>query len=351
MRRKRQHKGGQSAAPRIKDVALALGMSVATVSRALSRPDDVNPETFKRVMSVVEDLGYRPNLIARSLRRGQSRSILVLVPNLSPFFLEVYAGVEEAAREMDFSTLLGNDGGDSERELAYFDQASSGRADGIVLLTGFAPAAYALGKRKLPPLVAALERLDGRDTPVVVTDHRAGARAATAHLIELGHRRIAHLGGHRNAQSAMHRLEGYRDALREADITVNPEFIRPGDFSVASGAAGMEHLLQLSSPPTAVFAANDEMAFGAMDLLRRRGLSVPQDVSVVGFDDLSLAAIYNPPLTTVSIPRHEIGRRCVPELIKLLNGDHVAGEILLRTRLVIRDSTAAPRSKRVRRSG
>ena len=330
----------------IKDVAHALGMSVATVSRALSHPHLLRADTCAKVLSVVDRLGYRPNLLARSLRRGETRSILLVVPKLSLFFLEIYAGAEEAARKSGFAILLGNSDGDAEREEAYFDQVSSGRADGIILLTGLAPAAYAPGKRPLPALVSVLERLQGHDAPVVRVDHRVGAVEAVRHLVGLGHRRIAHIAGSKNPVSTAHRLGGYKDALTAAGIEYAEELVQFGDFSMDSGVVAMERLLALKSPPTAVFAGNDEMAFGAMRAAHQRGLSVPQDLSMVGYDDQKTAAFYIPALTTVNIPRFDLGRRAADELIARFKGRGFEHEIVLPTRLVVRESTAEPRMKR-----
>ncbi len=323
-------------------------MSVATVSRALSRPELLREETRDRVMSIVDRLGYRPNLLARGLRRGHTRSILLVVPNLSPFFLEIFAGAEEVARQADFALLLGNSNGDPEREEACFDQVVSGRADGIILLTGLVPTAYAPGKRPLPPLVTVLERLPGRSVPVIRTDHRVGAAEATRHLIELGHRQIAHIAGSKHAPSTAHRLAGYRDALESAGLALSQDLIYPGDFTMKSGAAGVERLLSLGEPPTAVLCGNDEMAFGAIRMLHNLGLAVPRDISIVGFDDQNMAAFYNPPLTTVYIPRHELGRRAARELIEQLEGRDVAHEVILPTRLIVRESTAPPARRKPR---
>ncbi|MGB6451841.1 MAG: LacI family DNA-binding transcriptional regulator [Steroidobacteraceae bacterium] len=340
--RKRTATAASHSATTIKDVARELGMSVATVSRALSRPELLRRETRDRVMTVVDRLGYRPNVLARGLRRGRTRAILLIVPNLSPFFLEIFAGAEDVARQADFALLLGNSNGDPEREEACFDQVRSGRADGIILLTGVAPAAYAPGKRPLPPLVTVLERLPGRTVPVIRTDHRVGAAEATRHLVELGHRRIAHIAGSKRAPSTARRLEGYRAALEAAALPLSPELIYPGDFTMQSGAAGIERLMALDEPPTAVLCGNDEMAFGAIRMLHKLGLTVPKDVSIVGFDDQNMAAFYNPPLTTVNIPRHELGRRAALQLIEQLEGREVAHEVVLPTRLIIRESTAPP---------
>jgi LacI family repressor for deo operon, udp, cdd, tsx, nupC, and nupG len=346
MKRARSGSEAGSAPATIKDVARELGMSVATVSRALSQPHLLRSDTRARVLAVVDKLGYRPNLLARGLRRGETHSILLISPKLSLFFLEIFAGAEEAARANGFAVLLGNSDGDSEREEAYFDQVSSGRADGIILLTGIAPSAYAIGKRPLPPLVSVLERLQGHDAPVVRIDHRLGAEEATRHLIELGHRRIAHIAGSKQASSTARRIAGYRDALNGANITDLDGLLQPGDFSMDSGYSAMERLLELDNPPTAIFAGNDEMAFGAMSAARKHGLSVPEDLSIVGFDDQKTAAFYNPPLTTVNIPRQELGRRAAQELMDRFGGREAAHEIVLPTKLIVRESTAAPRARR-----
>ena len=322
-------------------------MSIATVSRALSRPELLRRETRERVLTIVDRLGYRPNLLARGLRRGQTRAILLVVPTLSPFFLEIFAGAEEITRQAGFALLLGNSNGDPEREKACFDQVASGQADGIILLTGLVPSAYAPGRSPLPPLVTVLERLPNRaSVPVIRTDHRAGAAEATRHLIELGHRRIAHIAGSKGAPSTAKRIEGYRDALEAAGLAAPAEWLYPGDFFMPSGAAGMEKLMSLDETPTAVLCGNDEMAFGAIRMLNKLGYSVPRDVSIVGFDDQNMAEFYNPPLTTVHIPRHELGRRAAVVLIQQLEGREVAHEVMLPTRLIVRESTAPPRTAR-----
>jgi LacI family transcriptional regulator, repressor for deo operon, udp, cdd, tsx, nupC, and nupG len=344
MKRGKRAQGRGAAPTTIRDVASELGMSVATVSRALSQPELLRPETRERVLSVVAKLGYRPNVLARSLRRGQTHAIVLVVPKLSPFFLEIYAGAEEAALTTGLAVLLGNSDGKPEREEAYFDQVVSGRADGIILLTGVVPPAYADGRRTLPPMVTVLERLTGEEAPVVRIDHRSASEEVTKHLIDLGHRRIAHISGHPHAASSEHRISGYKDALAAAGIAFDATLIAPGNFSMQSGADAMEQLLALDDPPTAVFAGNDEMAFGAVKTARLHGLSVPEDLSMVGFDDQTTAAFYNPPLTTIHTPCREIGRRATLELIEQIAGRDVAREIVVPTRLVVRDSTAAPHS-------
>ena len=343
MKRGKKVPGRASAPATIRDVAGELGMSVATVSRALSQPELLRPETRERVLAVVAKLGYRPNVLARSLRRGQTHAIVLVIPKLSPFFLEIFAGAEEAAQTAGLAVLLGNSDAKPEREEAYFDQVMSGRADGIILLTGALPPAYADGKRAIPPMVAVLERLPGYDAPVVRIDHRSASAEVTKHLIDLGHRRIAHITGSKTVDSTGHRLAGYKDALSAGGIAFDEELVVQGSFSMQSGADAMEKLLALDAPPTGVFAGNDEMAFGAVKAARVHGLSVPEDLSMVGFDDQTTAAFYNPPLTTIHTPCREIGRRATQELIEQIAGREVTREVVLPTKLVVRDSSAAPR--------
>jgi LacI family transcriptional regulator, repressor for deo operon, udp, cdd, tsx, nupC, and nupG len=247
------------------------------------------------------------------------------------------------ARAAEFAVLLSNSNGDPEREETCFDQVVRGRADGIILLTGVVPTAYAAGKRPWPPLVTVLEPIAHPAAPVIRTDHRSGAAQATQHLLGLGHRRIAHIAGSERVASTAQRRDGFCAALTAAGVQLREALLYSGDFTMHSGAVGMRQLLALDEPPTAVLCANDEMAFGAIRTAREAGLRVPDDLSVVGFDDLNLAAFYNPPLTSVHIPRHELGRRAARALIDQLEGHHVPDEVVLGTRLMVRQSTAPVR--------
>ena len=329
----------------ITDVARELGVSISTVSRALTRPQLLRPETRARVLAAVEQLNYRPNLLARGLKSGRAGAILLVVPNLSPFFMEIFAGAEEAAQEAGFSVLLGHGAENAAREIACFDQVASGRADGII--SAAVPSLYASGKRPLPPLVMIMERCPGQSVPLIRVDDDTGAMRATEHLIGLGHRRIAHICGHKVAQSSVRRLGGFRRALEQAGLSAPPEMIQRGNYGVQSGIDALHALMQLKHPPTAIFCANDEMAYGAIHALRQLGLHVPRDISIAGCDDQNMAAYSIPPLTTLHIPRHDLGRRAALELIDRLQGRDVAHEVLLPTRLVVRESTAAPAAARM----
>lgn len=321
------------------DVAKALEVSVATVSRALTRPDLLSDKTRTRVLEGIERLGYQPNLLARDLRNRESKVAYVVVPSLSPFFLEVFRGVEKAARKTGYTVLMGHTDRDPAREHVFFDQVASRRADGVILVTSSHASAIVSRKSRLPPIVAALEQIDGRPLPAVRVDHRAAAATATRHLLDLGHRRVAHISGPLTSPMAVHRVEGHRDAMGEG---FDPALCVEGAFTIQSGEEAMRTLLSRTPRPTAVFAANDEMAIGAVRAVKAAGLGVPEDISVIGFDDQRIAALYDPPLTTVHIPTAEIGYRAMLMLERVLGDSLIDRDIVLPTRIEVRATTAPP---------
>lgn len=329
--------------PSSKSVAAELGVSVATISRVLTRPDLVNRHTRDRVLQGIERLGYRPNLLARDLRRGETRTALVVVPKLSAFFLEILRGTEQAADELGFAVLMGNTKGDIRRTITYFDQVVSRRADGIILLTGVLPPGAETAK--LPPLVIAAESLKHSNLPAVTIDHVGGAEEAVRHLIELGHRRIAHIAGPDHVLSSRARANGYRKALRAARVVCDETLVQRGDFSVESGEKMLHVLMQQKPTPTAVFCANDEMALGALRALKSLGLAVPHDISVVGFDDQEFAGLYDPPLSTVHIPRFDIGYQSMMMMRDIVTPQRTVRSTVLPTRLIIRATSAPPRKR------
>lgn len=323
----------------IKDVANAVGLSIATVSRALSNPSMLNAATLERVSRAIDELGYRPNLTARNLKTNETRLTMVVVPSLSPFFLEFFHGAEQAARERGYSVLVGHTDRDPDRERGFIDQVNSRRADGMVLVSSMDMATLSAGSHRLPPIVIALDIAPDTDLPNVRVDHAAAAAEATKHLLSLGHRRIAHIAGAAASPMTMHRLEGFQRALAAYGVPYDPQLCVQGAFTVESGEQAMEALLARTAAPTAVFAANDEMAIGAIRALRRAGLKVPQDVSVIGFDDQLIAALYEPPLSTVRIPTFEIGYLAMTKLIRMMAGERIEDSTVLPCQLVIRHST------------
>ena len=300
----------------------------------------VSADTRERILNAVERLGYQPNLLARDLRLSASKLVFVIVPSLSPFFLEAFRGVDQAARQIGYAVLMGFTDRDPEREKALFNQVSSRRADGIILVTSASSAGLGVRKGPLPPIVAALESAEWGDLPTVRVDHVKAAVAATNYLFDLGHPRVAHIPGPMNSPMARHRLEGYREALAARGLSGAEQLGHGGEFTIESGAAAMRALLCATPRPTAVFVANDEMAIGAVRAVKEAGLSVPGDISIMGFDDQRIARIYDPALTTVQIPTAEIGYRSMLMLEQVLTRAAFDPDVVLPTQVVERDSTA-----------
>lgn len=323
----------------IKEVAKALNVSASTVSRALTRPELLSEDTRKRVLEAVEQLGYQPNLIARGLRLKKTGLLFVVVPTLSPFFLEVFRGVERAARETGYAVLMGHTERDIARELVFLDQATAQRADGVILVTSSNPGELLMRQRRMPPLVAALESVAGLGVPSASVDHRKGTIDATNHLLALKHRRIAHIGGPETQGIAQQRRLGFQSAIAEAGLDPSAYPYLAGDYSVAFGESAMETLLTCHPSPTAVVAGNDEIAIGAIRTLKRVGLQVGRDVSIIGFDDQRIANLYEPPLTTVRVPTEELGYRSALLLVQQLAGATNQADVVLPTSLVVRATT------------
>ncbi len=331
--------------PTLLDVARIAQVSTATASRALSNPEMVSEETRATVLQAAERAGYQPNLMARSLRKQQSRSIVVLVPVLeNPFYPEIIRGLEAAARDRGYSLLLGITVYDRGVEASYIDLVRNQRADGILLLDGGLDALLEGGSRFVVPSVQVIERLPGLDLPWVGIDDRTAAALGVRHLLDLGHRRIGHISGWDRCSVTADRLAGYRDALREAGIDDDPALVAPGDFLFEAGEAAARKLMALPVPPTALFCANDTSALGAMRYLHTLGLKVPRDVSIVGFDDIHLAVQADPPLTTLRQPRFDTGFASMTLLLDLLQGvPDVVTQQTLPVELIVRGSTAPPR--------
>lgn len=247
--------------------------------------------------------------------------------------------MEKAALKTGYTVLMGHTDRDPAREHVFFDQVASRRADGVILVTSSHASAIVSRKSRLPPIVAALEQIDGRPLPAVRVDHRAAAATATQHLLDLGHRRVAHISGPLTSPMAVHRVEGHRDAMGEG---FDPALCVEGAFTIQSGEQAMRTLLSRTPRPTAVFAANDEMAIGAVRAVKAAGLGVPEDISIIGFDDQRIAALYDPPLTTVHIPTAEIGYRAMLMLERVLGDSLIDRDIVLPTRIEVRATTAPP---------
>ncbi|CAI2931663.1 LacI family DNA-binding transcriptional regulator [Aminobacter niigataensis] len=329
--------------PKIKDIAERLGVSAATVSRALSDSGLVAEPTLSRIREVAREMNYRPNVSARNLRTQRAMAVLMVVRDVgNPFYLEILKGVEATARAAGYSVLMGNTENDSDREVEYFDMLRDGHADGMILMTGKLPAREGfLDSVADAPIVVALEEIRDAGFPHVMIDNEGAARDAVEHLIGLGHKRIAHISGPVPEIMSVSRRNGYRAAMQAAGLAIPDGHEPVGDYLLHTGQRLCRELFELPQPPTAIFVANDEMAFGVIHELRRLGLDVPGDVSVVGFDDLFLSEAFYPPLTTVSQPRAEIGRAAMNMLLDMLAGGLTPRKpTMLATTLKIRGTTA-----------
>jgi LacI family repressor for deo operon, udp, cdd, tsx, nupC, and nupG len=330
----------------IRQVAAAARTSVATVSRALQKPDLVAPDTRRRVIEAVERLGYAPNAQARMLRTARSHTIVALVPDIAnPFFAEIIRGIEQVAHRHHYAVLLGDTQYSRVREQVYADFLSTRQADGLITLMPHVPKVSFMGR---PPIVNACEYVKDKSITSVYVDNVAAGREAVSYLLALGHRDVAFITGPMSSPICIDRDRGYEQALSAAGIARDPALTVNGDFSVESGIRGVEELFAKRRRFTAVFCSNDEMAIGAIRAIKSRGRSVPEDVSVVGFDDIRFARYSDPPLTTIAQPMEDLGREAMSLLLEILNrSDAPARKRILPTQLVVRGSTApAPRSRR-----
>ncbi len=332
----------ERAEVQMRDVARALGVSVSTVSRALSQPELVSVETLDRVRQMTAQMKYRPNLAARELRTRATHVLLVAVPSFSPLFLEVFRGAEQEAVAQGYSVLMAHTGSNADREHVFLDQVLSRRADGIALLTTVDPARLASRRPSLPIMVTAFDSIGGTDVPNIGIDNVAGAEAAVRHLIGLGHRRIAHIGGPPGMAMAADRAQGFARAIAAAGLEPAHCPVLCGDFSLPTGEALMARLLTRYPRPTAVFAANDEIAVGALQAIKRDGLVIGQDVSVIGFDDLRIGMLYDPPLTTIGFDKVALGRQAIAALIARIEGRGDAAAATLPIVLAVRGTTGPP---------
>ncbi|MDC9592771.1 DNA-binding transcriptional regulator CytR [Xenorhabdus sp. IM139775] len=331
----------------MKDVAKAAGVSTATVSRALMNPDKVSARTRQKVENSVLEVGYYPHSLAKNLRRNDARTILVIVPNISdPFFTDVIRGIEETAAEHGYLVLIGDCQHQQQQEHAFINFLITKRIDGMVLLGSNIPFDVSKEEQKnLPPIVMANEFAPELELPTVHIDNLTAAFNATHYLQKLGHKHIACITGPETMPLCHYRLQGYIQALRRTGEEIREEYIIRGDFTHESGATLTETLLTLPAPPSAIFCHSDVMAMGAMWQAKKMGLKLPEDLSVVGFDNLNLAQYCEPALTTVKQPRYEIGHHAILLLLEQLQGRLVAkGSRLLETELIIRASTCSPKS-------
>ena len=329
--------------PTIKDIARLANVSTTTVSHVLNSTRQVSEDLSNRVQVAIRDLEYKPNAMARALRVHSSKTLGLIIPdNSNPFFSEIALGAEDCAFRHGYSLFLCNSRHDSARELTYMTTLSTYAVDGLILsaVSGDLDQLSEFVKSGIP-LVVVDRKLAAPDIEFIHSDHIEGAREATQHLVEFGHRRIGIITGPIDVHSALDRIQGFEEILNEHGIPNDPDLSVRGDFQVESGRRAAQEMMELPDPPTAIFACNDMMAIGALQTLRTLGLGVPEDVSLVGFDDIFLASLLDPPLTTVAQSAYTIGEMAVARLVERMNGSKnlMTQEFCLPTDLIIRKST------------
>lgn len=326
----------------IYDVARAAGVSISTVSHVLNSTRYVSDQTKAQVLQAVAELNYRPSSLARALVRQETQTIALIVPdNVNPFFAELAHGIEDYGFRAGYNVILCNSNRDRTKELAYLDMLISKRVDGLIYMT------VDKSEELLQPLldnhipVVTFDR-DYRNLDAIMLDNFRGGYEAAQHLLRLGHTRIACISGPDILTRSGDRVRGYRQAMVDAGVAAPEALLVRGDWTYQSGQDTAARLFALPSPPTAIFACNDTMAVGAISYLTQKGLRVPEDVSVVGFDNIALSAFSCPPLTTVATPVDEVGQRLCQLLLDRINGElpPEPHRFVIQGELVIRESTA-----------
>ena len=326
----------------IRDVAQRAGVSVTTVSHVVNNTRPVEPNTQARVRVAIEALGYRPNLLARGLRSRKTNTIGLLVPdNSNPFFAEVARAIEDAGFEQGYSVILCNSDMKEAKQDAYLSVLLAKQVDGLILISsGDSPDPVKRIMQAGVPVVVVDRELGDLPVDQVLVDNEQGGYLAGSHLVGLGHTRIGYIAGPSDIRPSKGRVEGLRRALREAELELDPRAIARSDGRYTGGEEAMRELLARRRDLTAIFAYNDLMAIGAVAVLRQAGLRVPEDISVIGFDDIPQAATTVPAITTVAQPTSELGNVSARLLLNRLTSvaDWEPSRVLLPTTLVVRES-------------
>ncbi len=329
--------------PTMRDVARHAGVSIATVSHVINETRPVSDELRRRVLRSMEALGYQPNAIARALRNKHSNTLGLIVPDSrNPFFAELAQGIEEVSLEHGYSLILCDSNNDLGQVLVHTKHLSAKQVDGIIFTTGGDDFEDVVSLVAKETAVLVLDMDAGRfPADAILFDNFEGGRLATQHLLGLGHRRIGCIIGPSRQSLRRERETGYRHALRAAGIAPDEALIREGNFQPASGYRHALELLRQPEPPTAIFACNDLMAMGVLRAARERGLNVPADLSVIGFDDIYLAAYTTPTLSTIRLPKHEMGRRAAQMLLaRIQDPARPVERHIVELELIVRESTA-----------
>ena len=326
----------------IKDVASKAGVSIATVSRALNGSPLVTDETRAKVVKLANELKYTPNMMARGLMLKKSETLGVILPDLhGDFFSEVMKGIDEIARQNGYHILVSSSHSDKKEIESMLKVMRSGRVDGLIIMSPH------LDSTSLNdyltddlPVVLLNCSISEKANESIIIDNFNGANQMVRHLIKHGHKRIAIIKGEENNFDAEERLKGYRSALYDAGIELNPKLELPGNFNEESGYTAMKKILNLKPRPTAVFASNDAMAIGAISAIQNKGLRIPEDIAICGFDDVPIAKYLKPSLSSVHVPIYDLGTNAALKLFRFIKNENNIQEekIVLQTTLIVRES-------------
>ncbi|MFE7083289.1 LacI family DNA-binding transcriptional regulator [Priestia megaterium] len=324
----------------IHDVAQLAKVSIATVSRVLAQKDCVKHETKEAVLRAVDQLSYKPNAMARSLRVDKSNTIVVLVGHLkSVFHAEFIRGIEDSLRTSGYHLLFGSTSGDNTRETEYLDLIKESRVDGLILGHPSIDLSVLEEVRKYAPVVVAFDYVSSSSVPSISIDNESASRKMTNHLLSLGHTRIGHITGPSHRMLTQTRLRGFRQGLAQHMIVGDEAYIQEGGNTFEDGYEAANKLLAMQDRPTAIFAQSDSLAIGAMRAVHEKGLRIPQDIAITGFDNSSISAFVTPSLTTMENPTYTIGTQAVSMLLQQIQGEPLQDtHILLKDSLVLRES-------------
>lgn len=327
----------------ISDVAKEANVSVATVSRVLNNHISVRPETYERVYKAIEKLSFEPNMSARNLRRNETRVILIVAPNITnPYYAHILSGIGDAASEYGYSALIFNTNGEETREKESLDMLKKKKADGAILLSIDIDSLWLKEYADKYPIVHCSEYTKDLNIPKVSIDNYKASLDVMEYIISLGHKRIATITSSNNYISTHERLEGYKDSLEKHGINLKEDYIASAnaDYSFKSGKAAAYKLLQGENRPTAIFCISDTIALGAIIAAKELGIKVPEDLTIIGFDDVDDTTMFHPYITTISQPCYDIGREAFKILFGIINKGKDNKKVVLPHKFIIRESSA-----------
>ncbi|MBM4338756.1 MAG: LacI family transcriptional regulator [Deltaproteobacteria bacterium] len=333
----------------IKDVAKQVGVSTATVSHVINKTRFVSGEITERVLQVIRDLNYQPNAIARSLVKRKTHTIGIIISDiLNPFYTAIVRGIEDVTYKSGYNVMLCNTDEDVEKEVLYIQVLLEKRIDGLVLSSAFQNGIHPLASQlKKIPLVSIVRKIKGVTSDGVFGDNAGGAYQAIEHFIQLGHRRVGIISGPLGLSSGAERLEGYKKALADHQIPIEEHWIKLGDFKKESGYSLTKKLFQEKHLFTALFVVNNQMTIGALNALTELGVRIPEDLSLISFDDMEWYSLINPSLTTIEQSPYLLGKTAGEMLLQKINHKRRnSKKVVIPSRLIIRNSTAGITAER-----